>query len=177
VKGFCLILFLVVGFGLSSRAQTVVSFKDWKSEKIQQIQGRISAEKLQLEALKLKKAPETIVAGKPAAKGDSGISHLIQRYEQQLTQEEWNLEVAQDLSITEYVMLYVGAQPSKQRLIQAASKLSAEEVAELMEAYSVSLGVQTPAENILNPPPALSRAVPNKAALGAASATASNLQK
>ncbi len=172
------LLLLVLTTGLVSRAETILSFKDWKSDKIQQILTRINNNKSQIDALRSRQLSQASISpGKPTLKPDSGISQLIQRYQKQLTQEEWNLEVAQDLSITEYIMLHVGAQPSKARFQQAASKLAPQEVAELMEAYSVSLGVQTPAETIAATPVGSAGTTLGKSSLGTASPTASNLGK
>lgn len=120
-------LILTCQSGMGEALQTR-AFRDWKSEKIKQIQLHISSGKGHLELLKQKKGPET----------------TVQYYEKQLAQEQWNLEVAQDLSVTDYVVLYLAQQPSKNKFQEAAGQLSAIEVAQVLEAYAQSLGAKAP---------------------------------
>ncbi len=148
---------LVLAFAAQVFAETspaIKPFKDWKSEKIQQVQSRIFANKTQADALKTKKAQEVSTAQKhPDIRIKSttpALDQLIQFYEKQVDEEQWNLEVAQDLSVTDYVALYLGLQAAKNRFQLAAAQMSPSDVAELLEAYSSNLGMQAPAENVAN---------------------------
>lgn len=122
----------------ASEANSVKTFRDWKQEKIQLINQRMSQSKIQLEALKGRKMAET-KAGRT-----SSYDGLIQHYEKEIGQEQWNLEVAQDLSVTEYIALYLSGHTSKTRFQEAATHLNASEVAELIEAYSEALDAANP---------------------------------
>lgn len=108
-------------------AKTLLNFRDWKAEKIQSIQAKITTLKFQVEAAK-----------KPENKAKSSI--LIAFYERSLNQEKWNLEVATDLNITDYLVLYVVRYPSQEKFKGAAALLTPAEVAQLMEAYSITVG-------------------------------------
>lgn len=134
-------------------SSVIKPFKDWKSEKIQQIQSRVQAYRTQVDALKAKKAQEVSAAHKHPeirAKLTPGLDQSIQYYEKQVDEEQWNLEVAQDLSITDYVALYLALQPVKNRFQLAASQMAPADIAELLEAYSANLGVQAPVETLAN---------------------------
>jgi hypothetical protein len=111
-----------------------MAYKDWKAEKIQNIQVKINQTGAQVEALKVRIAQDQ----KSAVVSPYG-NHL-QYYQKQLDQAQWNLEVARDLSVTDYIVLYLATQPSKGRFQEAAAQLKPSEVAELMEAYSQSIG-------------------------------------
>lgn len=140
---------------------TVKAFKDWKAEKVQQVQIKMSQTKATLDSIKLRRAEDPVLA---KAKG---YDSLIQRYEKDLTQERWNLDVAGDLSVTDYMVLYLAHQTSKTRFQEAASQLSASDVAELMEAYSESLDSSNPA------PTLTSTVSPNAKSIGVTSANLS----
>jgi hypothetical protein len=58
-----------------------------------------------------------------------------------LTQEDWNLDVAKDLTVADYFVLYLSQHPSERRFQEAASKMSVTEVADLLEAYAKAIGV------------------------------------
>lgn len=103
---------------------SIKSFHDWKNEKIQAVSIQIL--QTQLEAKKLKADPNS----KP--------SQLLAN-KKQSDQLNWNMQVAQELSVTDYCVLYLSQQTQAKRFEIAASKLSTEEVAELMRAYAESL--------------------------------------
>lgn len=98
-------------------------YREWKSDKIQAVINRITSTK----------ALVTI------AKTEANVKNA-QNFERQLAQEQWNLEVAKDLSVTDYFLLYLTQQNHRDRFYRAATKLNSAEVAELMEAYSKELG-------------------------------------
>jgi hypothetical protein len=102
----------------------VKSFKEWKSEKTERVSERLNVLKEQLKTTRQQ------------AKEDLARSLL-----KDVAQEEWNLEVAKDLSVAQYFELYLSRHPSEKRFQEAASKMSVIEVAELMEAYAKAIGV------------------------------------
>jgi hypothetical protein len=101
----------------------VKSFRDWKSEKIQQATSKFDQEKRRLDLLKAQKS-------KPAR----GVDEIV-RAEQLLAQEEWNLEAAQDLTVTDYAVLYLSGCPVGTKFAEAASKMTTDEMGQLIEAY------------------------------------------
>lgn len=103
---------------------SIKSFHDWKNEKIQAVSSQML--QTQIETKKLKADPNT----KPA--------QLVAN-KKQLDQLNWNMQVAQELSVTDYCVLYLSQQTQAKRFEIAASKLSTDEVAELMRAYAESL--------------------------------------
>lgn len=113
-----------------SQGASVKTFKDWKSEKIQLVSSKINAIKSRLESERLKKQKN-----EPAA---------LSYYEKMLSQEQWNIDIAKELTVTDYIALYLNQIQSKSKFQDAAASLTAAEVAELMEAYTQSLQVQPP---------------------------------
>lgn len=101
----------------------VKSFRDWKSEKILQATSKVDQEKRRLDLLKAQKS-------KPA----HGVDEIV-RAEQLLAQEEWNLEAAQDLTVTDYAVLYLSVCPVGTKFAEAASKMTSDEMGQLIEAY------------------------------------------
>lgn len=122
---------LMISFTLkAAEAPPILSFKEWKAEKINTaVQQTVNMRNLILKT----KA--------------SGLSKNLPPLEKQLTQLNWNLDVAQDLSITDYFVLYLSQQAQKDRFKIAASKLSTAEIADLMQEYAQSLA-NTPNPNI-----------------------------
>lgn len=121
---FSVVMFVSVIAGAAEPTQVpqLKGYKEWKAEKLQIVINRITATK----ALVTK------------AKAEANIKNS-QAFERQLSQENWNLEIANDLSVTDYFVLYLTQQNQPDRFLKAASKLTATEVAELMEAYSKTL--------------------------------------
>lgn len=106
-------------FGWAREEKEIQNFQDWKKEKIQSVVNQSNTLRLQiLEA--------------QASKN----SKLQQSLERQLQQIKWNLEVARELSIVDYLTLYLTLIPREDKFQLAARTLSPSEVAELMEAYS-----------------------------------------
>lgn len=106
----------------AAEAPAIKSFKEWKSEKINLALQQTLAMR------------NTILKSKAL-----GTTKNTSALEKQLSQLNWNLEVAQDLSVTDYFVLYLSLQPQKDRFKMAASKLTTLEVADLMQAYAQSL--------------------------------------
>jgi len=64
----------------------------------------------------------------------------------EVTQLEFNLDVAQSLSVTDYVVLYLSTQTGNSKFLEAASHMSAAETAKIMEAYLKAMQSQQQAE-------------------------------
>lgn len=96
-----------------------LTFREWKAAKIQRSQRRLQALRVQY-------------AGQRAANPRSPRLPLLQ---QELAQEHWNLEVAQDLTTRDYLYLYVKGQDVRPRLGEIAARLSPEEVGLFLESY------------------------------------------
>ncbi len=118
---------------IPSSPQSIKGYHEWKSEKIQNTLNQISTLKAQI----------------TKAQADSNKKQ-IEAFENQLDQLKWNLEVSEDLSVTDYFVLYLSQQTANDRFQQAAQKISTKEVAELMEAYSNTLG-SSPADLVAKP--------------------------
>jgi hypothetical protein len=121
--------------GLRSMGETsVLSYKEWKSSKIQTIESRIR----QLEEQR-----------RPVSGAQSTDPNLSMHFKKpseaqlpielaaQIENEMTILNVVQDLTITDYFVGYLTQQnPTEQVIKEVAGKLSTEEVAELMAAYA-----------------------------------------
>lgn len=99
------------------------SFQDWKKEKIQA--AFVQTNTIRTQILK--------------AYLDSNTK-LQESLERQLNQVRWNSEVARDLSVTDYFVLYLSQQNQPDRFQLAAQRMTTAEVAELIEAYTGILG-------------------------------------
>lgn len=112
----------------------VKSFREWKSAKVQDAQLRVKF-------LKQKLNPE-VTAGSiqdPNLAKKSGTSEagLSRELHEQLEREILNLSLTQDLSMTDYFVGYLTKQSSLDVAIRdLSSRLTPEEVAELMSAYA-----------------------------------------
>ena len=116
----------------SVSASTLKSYREWKTEKIQLLSSQISSFKLQIEQQRT-----SLLIGKTSK---LETSNKIDQLMIQEHQTQWNLEVANDLSVNDYFVLYLANHPTANRFQQIAPKLSASETAELMESYAKSLG-------------------------------------
>lgn len=101
-------------------AEKLMSYKDWKSEKI-----HVSADKIR--SLKIKLAQAKAIKDRDSQKN----------FEQEISQEDWRLNIAKELNIKDYMVLHVAAQPgtSTQKFQELASLLSKEEIAQILENY------------------------------------------
>lgn len=134
---------LSVGFSVAGGAQ-VKSYREWKTEKVQMAQSKVTTLKTQVEA---RKSQRTTAAGVDPnlAKKSSTEAALPQnisteKLEKQLRMEQYALEVAQDLSVTDYFVGYITKIKDKKAAFnEVAGKLTPEEVAELMTAYANSV--------------------------------------
>lgn len=122
----------------------VKSYREWKMERVQAVQGKITSLKTQIE---FKKNPRQIATGVDPnlannLKLEAGTSPdiSVEKLERQLRMEQYDLEVAKDLSVTDYFVGYLTkVQDKKSAFNEVAGKLTPDEVAELMAAYANSV--------------------------------------
>jgi hypothetical protein len=117
-----LTIFVSTSFAASPATK---SFTDWKNEKIQTARVRLLRVNAELADFLRRDAH----------------SRSRSALQAQIVQEQWNVEVAQDLSITDYLVLYLSAQHGPSKYREAAAKLSAEDTAKILEAYLKSMNV------------------------------------
>lgn len=122
VMSFLLSSIFCVAFG-NSIATPLKSFQDWKKEKIQTALVQTNLIRAQILKAQTENNPK-----------------LQESLERQLNQVRWNSEVARDLSVTDYFVLYLSQQNQPDRFQQAAQRMTTSEVAELIEAYTGILG-------------------------------------
>lgn len=102
---------------------SVLGFKEWKNEKVTLANNRVVTQRSKIARMKLE--------------GDFVGAQAIER---ELEQEKWNLDVASELTVTDYFVLYLSKNAQPTRFQEAASKLSPAEMAEIMEGYAKALG-------------------------------------
>lgn len=117
----------------ASGTQEVKSFREWKSERIQAVQNKIALLTLQKESIRRRLAEQASTeAGLPLA-SQKQIDQLI-------VKEKARMALEKDLTVSDYFVGYLTKnQDRKQAFKAVAPKLSAEEIAELMDAYANSV--------------------------------------
>jgi hypothetical protein len=127
---FGLILCLFVG--TAQAATPVKSYREWKAQRVQVASSQIGILKVRLAAAQMM-----------VQKGQA------ENLKKEMDQEQWNLDVAKDLSVTDYFVLYLSQIPDTDRFKQAAARMNVTEIEEMMKAYSEAVGAsQTPNENL-----------------------------
>lgn len=112
------------------------SFREWKSEKVQDALVRVTQTKTKIQIAKSK--DPNLARRKAGLEATSGTSN--ETLESQLQQDQSILEMAKDLSVTDYFVGYLTkVQDKKAAFNEVAGKLTSEEVAELMAAYANSV--------------------------------------
>lgn len=122
----------------------VKSYREWKIDRVQQAQGKVTSVKAQIDAKKASRSQalgmDPNLAQKTQVEAVSTTDMSVERLERQLRAEQYDLEVAKDLSVTDYFVGYLTkVQDKKSAFNEVAGKLSPEEVAELMAAYANSV--------------------------------------
>ncbi|MFM6930243.1 MAG: hypothetical protein ACKOX6_17380 [Bdellovibrio sp.] len=122
------------------------SYREWKTEKISVAQTKVSTLKAQLDARKQARMVAQGADPNLARTARTGVEAVpardisIEKIERQLQEEQYDLEIAKDLSVTDYFVGYLTKiQDKKSAFKEVAGKLSPEEVAELMTAYANSV--------------------------------------
>lgn len=131
---------------MSYQAQAVQSYREWKSTQVNQAQMKVQILKVQIDARKNQR--RDIAQGKDpnltqksgGTEAFAGNDAQVERLERMLKQENDNLEMAKDLSVSDYFAGYLTKVKDKKTAFnEVAGKLSAEEVAELMNVYANSV--------------------------------------
>jgi hypothetical protein len=140
VKTWLLSLIILIGTGFSAPSvASVVSFKVWKAQKVQQAQSALV--RIQKELKSFSVAPPTLKV--------------------RLKQSKTNVAIAQELTPNDYFVLYLGPKHkgNAKALEKAARFMSREELAEILVGYSNHLrqGDEGPRPSF---PPVLSRSAP-----------------
>ncbi|MEK7355815.1 MAG: hypothetical protein AAB250_05170 [Bdellovibrionota bacterium] len=129
----------------------VMGFQAWKASRIEEaktqidrLQGELGADKAQGDRAPGEKNPVMkSLDGKPIAKDRL---QKTPRADQRLSQAQLNLEIAQELSVNDYFVLYLGRFKERAAFQEAARKLSVDEAADLMIAYQRSIDLNSSAE-------------------------------
>ncbi len=124
----------------------VKSYREWKAEQVQQAQTTVVSIKAQIDYKKASSArtmalgADPNMAHKNVVEAASTQDKSVEKLERQLREEQYDLDVAKDLSVTDYFVGYLTkVQDKKSAFNEVAGKLTAEEVAELMAAYANSV--------------------------------------
>ncbi|MGZ3742774.1 MAG: hypothetical protein ACXWRE_01680 [Pseudobdellovibrionaceae bacterium] len=119
-----------------SEAPKIKSFKEWKSEKVQEALVKVTAAKTKIQLMKSK--DPNLEHNKGSLEATSGVN--AETLEAQLQEDQSSLEMAKDLSVTDYFAGYLTKlQDKKSAFNEVAGKLTPEEVAEFMAAYANSV--------------------------------------
>lgn len=119
---------------ISSDHAKTKSFREWKSAQVQEALSRVTATKTKL----AKSKDPNLARRKSPLEASFGVK--VEELESQLQQEQAILEMAKDLSVTDYFAGYLTkVQNKKAAFSEVAGKLTAAEVAELMAAYANSV--------------------------------------
>lgn len=151
-KPFVLAIFIL----LSIQAQAEVnvqSYVAWKTARVED--ARATLERLQSERNVQSvsgKAPEKkLNEGKPEVTSRLQPSVKAGRSDQKMQQAQLNLEVAQELTVNDYFVLYLSQFKSRDAFLDAAKKLNPDEAADLMLAYQKHLTASAPAYDEVAP--------------------------
>lgn len=125
---------MMICFSLSAQAE-VVGFQAWKTNRVDE--ARINLEKLQND----KTVPPLAIAPKQSQKPESRlqVSQKSARGDFKIQQAQTNLELARELTVNDYFVLYLSQLKSRDAFVEAARKLSPEEMADLMMSYQKHL--------------------------------------
>ncbi len=147
-----LLIGIAIGTGwpvVGAASSEVLTFQAWKTTRLEEARNTI--ERLQLEAALDRLPPvdrspgEKAVVVKPAIDAatstNSRATVRVLRPEQRLNQAKINFEIAKELSIHDYIAVYLSQYSSRASMLEVAKKMSPEEVAELLLALR---GVQAP---------------------------------
>lgn len=131
-----------------SDSSQVLSYSAWKQEKIAKAKVQVSASKTKVARLEKNRIKKNQTKKSIQRTQDPQLNMA----HQQLNQNEFNLEIAQDLSVTDYVVLYLSGQMQTSQLKAAATKMSVEETAQILEAYLRAVQAQQFDQNALKLP-------------------------
>jgi hypothetical protein len=109
-------------------AAPIRSYREWKADRIQTATSQIAALKARLVGLPIR-------------------SPLTENIKKEIDQQQWNLDVAKDLSVTDYFVIYLSQVHDADRFKQAAARMSLAEIEEMMKAYSETVA-PVPSDNL-----------------------------
>lgn len=105
----------------------VLGFQPWKVSRIEE--ARATLEKIQADAQ----------IDKPQAARPLEAKKNYQRFQQ----AQLNLQIVQELTVSDYFTLYLSQLKDRSMMLDAARKLSADEIADLMLAYQKALSAMS----------------------------------
>jgi hypothetical protein len=122
----------------------VLGFRAWKASRTDEARSalqrlQVDASMESLSALDRAPAPAAGEATVGVATKAPPRTTSAQRFERRLEQARLNVEIAQDLTVNDYFVLYLKPFKSKEAFLAAARKLSPDEMGELMLAYQKQL--------------------------------------
>jgi hypothetical protein len=116
-----------------SQGVGVLGFQAWKA-------SRLEEAKQQLEQVKNEaQAPTKTVDPKAAKAPQESRLQKLNRNDQRLEQAQLNVEIAEELAVNDYFVLYLNQFKDRSAFVEAAQKLNASEAADLMIAYQKHL--------------------------------------
>lgn len=151
------LMITMITFSLISRPAmaSVKSYREWKTERIQWAQNKVANLKAQIETKKNQgriaaSGTDPNLENKLQTEAGTSSSMLVEKLEKQLSAEQYDLDLANDLSVTDYFVGYlIKVQDKKSAFSEVAGRLSPDEVAELMSAYAnVVFGPQAMSESM-----------------------------
>ncbi len=114
---------------MSPRNSRIKSYREWKHDLVMESQSKISLYRSQIDALK----PHSPLVGRNLS---------VDKLEKDHRAEEYALEIAKELTVTDYFVGYLTKVQNKKAAFQeVAGKLTPDEVAELITAYANSVFV------------------------------------
>ena len=124
-------------------ASHVKSYREWKHEMVAEAQGKVASIKTQIDVLKNRTVAVGTDPNMARAHGLEAVASrdlALEKLERDLREEQYDLDVANDLTVTDYFVGYLTKIQNKKAAFQeVAGKLSPDEVAELMTAYANSV--------------------------------------
>ncbi|WP_413559297.1 hypothetical protein [Bdellovibrio sp. HCB209] len=123
----------------------IKSYREWKFEMVSTAQVKVTTLKTQIDTKKVNRRAASgtdpnLARAKNVVEAVASQDISIDKMEKQLREEQYELDVAKDLSVTDYFAGYLTKVPDKKAAFkEVAGKLSPEEVAELMNAYANSV--------------------------------------
>jgi hypothetical protein len=108
----------------SEKGRSYSTFKEWKREKVQEVKGRIQSHR---------SVTEAGMASELRMSQQQRSNRLLQR-------DLVDLDIANGLTLTDYIVGYLSKQTDRKAAVSAiAARLTPEEVAELMNAFTNTL--------------------------------------
>lgn len=124
-------------------ASHVKSYREWKHEMVSEAQGKVTSIRTQIDARKNRTVAVGTDPNMARAHGLEAVASrdlALEKLERDLREEQYDLDVANDLTVTDYFVGYLTKVQNKKAAFQeVAGKLSPDEVAELMTAYANSV--------------------------------------